>query len=270
MLPGLSGTCLEQHRLLARIAGRPIYTLQAPGVEGSEEPLVSVREMAELYIAAIRNVRPHGPYVLVGFSFGGLVAYEMARLFAAVGEPIENVMLLDPHIHPGALPPRLQLQRRLRQIGVIRSGLRGHRGVGSALRERFGGAPAPGITDMMDLPPSLHRVHLACEQAYNTYRPESYAGPVLLVHAARQHERQADPLPLWRRLVPLLEVEDIEVRHLGLIEHPAVVQVAAALNRRLTASPLDAEDDEPPPPFAPFVVADSMASTNKPTVIGPN
>jgi len=71
-------------------------------------------------------------------------------------------------------------------------------------------------------------------------------------------------------LVPLLEVEDIEVRHLGLIEHPAVVQVAAALNRRLTASPLDAEDDEPPPPFAPFVVAASLASTNKPTVIGPS
>ncbi len=74
MLPGLSGTCLEQHRLLARIAERPVYTFQARGVEGSEEPLISVREMADSYIAAIRNVRPHGPYVLIGFSFGALVA----------------------------------------------------------------------------------------------------------------------------------------------------------------------------------------------------
>jgi acetoacetyl-CoA synthetase len=281
MLPGLSGTCLEQHRLVARIAERPVYTLQARGVEGSEEPLVSVRDIANSYIAAIRNVQPHGPYVLVGFSFGALVAYEIARLFAVAGEAIEHVILLDPPIHPGALPPGLQLQRRLRQIGAIRSGLRRHRGlpalhyvarelhgVFSALRVRFGGAPGPGITDMMDLPPSLRQVHLACEQAFMTYRPESYAGPVLLLHATRRDEREVDPLPLWRRLVPLLEVEDIEAPHLGLIEDPAVVQVARALNRRLMASPLDAAKCQPPPPLvvAANVVAANVAAINETTV----
>jgi acetoacetyl-CoA synthetase len=250
MLPGLSGTCLEQHQLLARIAERPVYTFQARGVEGSEEPLLSVREMAESYIAAIRNARLHGPYVLVGFSFGALVAYEIARLFAAAGEPVEHVMLLDPPIHPGALPPGLQLQRRLRQIAAIRRGLRGHRGLPAlhyalrelrgvvrALRVRLGGTPGPGITDMMDLPPLLWQVHTACEQAFMAYRPESYAGRVLLVHATLRDEREADPLPLWRRLVPLLEVENVEARHLALVEQPAVAQVAAALNRRLMASP---------------------------------
>lgn len=259
MLPGLSGTCLEQHRLLARITARPVYTLQARGVEGNEEPLVNVREIAESYIAAIRNVQPHGPYTLVGFSFGGLVAYEIARLFAAAGEPIEHVMLLDPPIHPGALPPDLQIQRRLRQIAAIRSALRGRRGlpalhyalrelrraVGS-LRVRFGGEPVSGITDMMNLPPSLRQVHLACEQAFIDYRPESYAGPVLLLHATHRDVRQVDPLSVWRRLVPLLEVEEIKAPHLGLIEDPAVVQVAAALNRRLMASPLDATEKPPP------------------------
>jgi len=141
----------------------------------SEEPLVSVREMAEFYLPAIRNVRPHGPYVLVGFSFGDLLAYEMARLFAAAGEPVENVMLLDPPIHPGALPPRLQLQRRLRQIGVIRSGLRGHRGLPALL---------------------CHRRCIGCtSRVSRRTTPTAHAGPVLLVHAARRHERQAIRCP---------------------------------------------------------------------------
>ncbi len=184
-------------------------------------------------------------------------------MFAAAGEPVEHVMLLDAPIHPGALTPGLQLQRRLRQISAIRRGLRGHRGLaalryavrelraaGSALRVRFGGAPGPGITDLMGLPPLLRQVHVACERAFMTYRPERYAGPVLLLHATRRDEREADPLPLWRRLVLLLEVEDIQARHLGLIEDPAVVEVAAALNRRLMASPLDAVESRPPPPLA--------------------
>ena len=59
--------------------GRPVYALQAPGAEPGISPLRTVDELAATYLAAIRRVHPHGPYVLAGWSFGGYVAVEMAR-----------------------------------------------------------------------------------------------------------------------------------------------------------------------------------------------
>ena len=65
---------------LARALGpdQPLYGLQAPGLDGERAPLDRIEEMADLYIAAARTVQPTGRLHLGGWSFGGLVAYEMA------------------------------------------------------------------------------------------------------------------------------------------------------------------------------------------------
>ena len=64
--------CLQSHQ--------PIYALQSVGLDGKEAPLSTVEEMASHYIEQIRRVMPKtGPIVLVGLSFGGLIAYEMAQ-----------------------------------------------------------------------------------------------------------------------------------------------------------------------------------------------
>ncbi|MEV0322488.1 amino acid adenylation domain-containing protein [Streptomyces sp. NPDC050658] len=74
---------------------QPLYALQAAGVTPGAEPLHSVEEIAASYIAAIRTVQPEGPYLIGGWSFGGFVAFEMARQLRATGEEIQRLILLD-------------------------------------------------------------------------------------------------------------------------------------------------------------------------------
>jgi amino acid adenylation domain-containing protein len=77
-------------------ADQPIYALQAPGSDHGSTPISAMEAMAAEYIAAIRRVHPKGPYVLGGWSFGGFVAYEMARQLRATDPDIvKHLIVLD-------------------------------------------------------------------------------------------------------------------------------------------------------------------------------
>ena len=78
---------------------QPVYGLQARGLNGVDEPFHSITEMAEAYIAEIVEHNPAGPYLLSGFSFGGIVAYEMARQLQVQGRPVGLVALFDAYAY---------------------------------------------------------------------------------------------------------------------------------------------------------------------------
>ncbi|MCP9957574.1 amino acid adenylation domain-containing protein [Streptomyces sudanensis] len=81
---------------------RPFYALQAAGVDAGTEPLRSVPEIAASYVARIREVQPEGPYLIGGWSFGGFVAFEMARQLRAQGQEVRRLVLLDTTaLNPG-------------------------------------------------------------------------------------------------------------------------------------------------------------------------
>jgi thioesterase domain-containing protein len=73
---------------------QPVYGLKSRGLDEREE-FGSIEEMAAHYVADLRAARPHGPYYLGGYCFGGNVAYEMARQLQAQGECVALVALLD-------------------------------------------------------------------------------------------------------------------------------------------------------------------------------
>ncbi|UNZ21240.1 non-ribosomal peptide synthetase [Streptomyces sp. 891-h] len=74
---------------------QPVYGLQARGI-GEEEPMAqSLGEMADDYIAQIRELRPSGPYHLLGWSLGGLVAHAAAVRLREQGDEVGLVALLD-------------------------------------------------------------------------------------------------------------------------------------------------------------------------------
>ncbi|WP_433201389.1 amino acid adenylation domain-containing protein [Nocardia sp. CA-107356] len=75
--------------------GRPIYGLQAPDLSGREPSPRSIEEFADRYIREIRAVQPTGPYHLLGWSFGGIIAHAMAAKLQAAGETVGVVALLD-------------------------------------------------------------------------------------------------------------------------------------------------------------------------------
>ena len=58
---------------------RPVYGLQAMGLESGQQPHDRIEDMAAFYLGEIREVQPHGPYLLAGWSMGGLIALEMAQ-----------------------------------------------------------------------------------------------------------------------------------------------------------------------------------------------
>jgi thioesterase domain-containing protein len=73
----------------------PCWGVQACGLTAGEEPLATVEEMAARYLAELRRVQPAGPYLLAGWSFGALAAFELACQLEAAGEQVAMVALLD-------------------------------------------------------------------------------------------------------------------------------------------------------------------------------
>ncbi|HSK75750.1 MAG TPA: amino acid adenylation domain-containing protein [Thermoanaerobaculia bacterium] len=85
---------------LARHLGvdRPVYALQAPGVEqGDEKIFTRLEDLAAHHVAALRTLRPHGPYLLGGWSAGGTIAFEMAQQLHRMGEEVLLVALMDTY-----------------------------------------------------------------------------------------------------------------------------------------------------------------------------
>ncbi|UGT62992.1 non-ribosomal peptide synthetase [Nocardia asteroides] len=75
--------------------GRPIYGLQAPDLSGREPSVRSIEEFADRYVREIRALQPEGPYHLLGWSFGGLIAHHVATKLRAQGAELGVVALLD-------------------------------------------------------------------------------------------------------------------------------------------------------------------------------
>ena len=99
---------------------QPFFALQARGVDGKSSPHTSIEEMARAYIAEIRAFRPHGPYLLAGYSGGGVVAFEMTQQLAALGEEVPLLVLFDT-FHPQMPIRTVSLDRmllRLREEGL--------------------------------------------------------------------------------------------------------------------------------------------------------
>jgi len=80
---------------------QPFYGLQSPPANYFPESGVSIEQLATLYNQEIRSVQPRGPYLLSGWSMGGLVAWEMAQQLRKEGENISLLALIDT-----APPPR--------------------------------------------------------------------------------------------------------------------------------------------------------------------
>lgn len=93
----LGGNVLCYVRLARHLPDdQPLYALQAAGAEPGTEPIGTMSGLAKSYLDAIRRVQPQGPYRLGGWSFGGFVAFEMARqLRKSGGDEVAQLILLD-------------------------------------------------------------------------------------------------------------------------------------------------------------------------------
>ena len=260
---GVGGTVVEFATLgkLIDIPGN-VYAVQAQGIDGTQPPLESVESMARLYCNAIRAKQPCGPYWLCGYSFGGLLAIEVARLLKKVGGDIALLVMIDSYAHPVTWPKKSRLKLRLRRLvgqvadaashpaqtcTALLSLLRGHgklaRGTADkAMRKR------EWLRDHRpDLPVSLLQTRLAADKALYAYEPRYYAGDVVFLKA-RWPDRHFpdDPKHVWRRLVRKLDIHVSPGSHRTIINEHAP-NVAARINASIRKARADLMHNEEHP-----------------------
>ncbi|MFD6450794.1 thioesterase domain-containing protein, partial [Nocardia sp. NPDC060220] len=98
---------------------RPIYGLQSPALTADEPLPATIEDWARRYIAAIREVQPEGPYHLLGWSLGGLLAHAVATGLQADGEQVAQLAMMDSWLGDG---PQ---QTAMPTVGDLLGGLAG-------------------------------------------------------------------------------------------------------------------------------------------------
>jgi thioesterase domain-containing protein/acyl carrier protein len=215
---GLGGTVMDFFQLVRCIESpHPIYGMQAKGLNGLDEPLDRIEDMAQFYLDAIRELQPYGPYLLVGFSLGGLVALEMAQRLSANGEKVALLAMLDgyPNIRYLSLGQQIRLATRQAKRRL------------HALGERRGDAPyQPSFT------PAMQRVRNSAELALTRYRPRFYPGKIKFVRAEISSRFPDNAVAVWAHLADKFEVETVPGDHLGMMA-THFESLAAVLSRYL-------------------------------------
>jgi thioesterase domain-containing protein len=102
-------------------AAQPFYGLQASGVDGVSRPHESITDMARAYVFEIRKRQPRGPFLIGGYSAGGIVAFEMAKQLTAQADRVALLALIDT-MHPAVPARRVSLRARWRRLREEGSG----------------------------------------------------------------------------------------------------------------------------------------------------
>jgi acetoacetyl-CoA synthetase len=232
---GIGGTVIELDALGKQIrTDSPVYAIQARGLDGSEPPLESVAEMAAFYLDAIKEVQPAGPYRLAGYSFGGLVALEMAR---SLGEKdVALLLMIDSYALPQTWPLKSRLTRSAR-VWLNRVRLLAKRSpieTAKRLADRFArlahGNSATGTATQpnparqwlgepdANLPLALRQVQDAGGVALLSYVPRPYDGKITFIKAEKtQVVFPTDAANVWSRVGRAFELHTAPGEHASMI-----------------------------------------------------
>jgi thioesterase domain-containing protein/acyl carrier protein len=238
---------LARHLDLAQ----PFLGLQAEGLDGEREPLRSIESMAAHYIKLLRDVQPAGPYLLGGWSMGGVIAYEMAQQLLRQGQQIALLAMLDSYAPATEDAATLEdedeetlLARFALDVGLAPDSIsRSHaKMAGLAPYERLAvvleQAKSAGFVHR-DV--SLSRVHglysifKINNRALKRYTPLAYAGNVVLFKATEEARSiHSDSTSGWGSLVTGgLDISEVAGDHYSMIRAPHVSVLADQLKSYL-------------------------------------
>ncbi|NNF70231.1 MAG: amino acid adenylation domain-containing protein [Acidimicrobiia bacterium] len=221
--------------------------IQARGVEGTEEPDRTIEAMARRYANELIAAPPPGPINLAGYSTGGLIAFEMARILEREGHPVGLVALLDT-----VYPVRRGLRARLtRELEVLRAGKwQGVRTVADwwwssiralAGRIRHGPRWRYYLAQGRPLPAGLAAkriTHIGLKaERFGLSGP--YAGTLTYIRALGDDTRFHDSIPKWETVAGKLVVLDTPGHHTGddnIVTEPHVGAMAAILAEQLRST----------------------------------
>ncbi len=236
LFPGMYGDVMEVRSLSNKIhSDRPLYGVRARGLAPGESTHSSVKRMADDYLEHLRRLQPSGPYTLIGYSFGGLVAYEMACRLREAHQEVEFLGLIDTDVHEGCL--RIGERLRFWAMRPLRYCLAIAASPLTTVPMLWGRFLAMRSATMVarrgaeiTMPRLLQNVARANRRAFVRYRPRPYDGSVTIFRAANRWPRFCDPLPVWRRLVSGgVLMREMPGSHTELVQEPATDDLAREL-----------------------------------------
>lgn len=230
---------------LVRGAG-PVYAGLYRGADGRELPDRSIMEMARRQARIIREVQPHGPYRLGGFSLGALIALETARaLVEEDGESVAFLGLIEPNLPERFWPRKAKraflLRRAKTHLDMLR-GLSPRQAIAYA-RDRakpLGGRLARLLGARSDaaaspyalagLPPTLAAVRDAGLAAFYAYEIRPYDGHVIFFDSQEGDPLSCRPLEAFPPFVHSYERFSVGGSHSTMLRRPHVVELAEAMS----------------------------------------
>jgi thioesterase domain-containing protein len=239
-------------RHLAHLLGtdRPFYGLQARGLYGDQEPHRDLVAAARDYIAEMRQVQPKGPYMLGGFSGGGITALEIARQLTAAGEEIAALIMLDtplPVRRPLTMRDRIVIQMQELRAGGIGYPLRWlKRRIAWEFEKR-----RPKTDEFAEPAAQFHNaaIEAAFIESVTTYDLARWDGPLMLfrpplvgkwqvapdrwVNSEREYVLHDND---WSGWAPRVEVQEVPGNHDSMVLEPNVRVLAARMRRVIDAA----------------------------------
>ena len=250
------GIGLKYCRPIAKYLGqdRPIYGLSIQLLDKRPKIGNSVEDLAQFYISEVKHVYPAGPYLFAGFSFGSLVAFEMARQMRVRGEDVRLVALFDtilPAFFQKTDMKRMvkEHQEKFKKQGVSylmqKAGNRLRtkwllvkiKVVRSYWRTQLWYYNATGRTDKISIGLKEFAIWDENREIEKNYRPDPYPAKVVLFKSEEtilNTQYLNDPQLGWGNVaLGGVEIIECEGSHVGMVEYPHVEILAKKLNQSI-------------------------------------
>jgi thioesterase domain-containing protein/acyl carrier protein len=224
---------------------QPVYGLQADGYDGVGDLPDSIRTMADRYVGRLRTVVPRGPYRLLGWSMGGVVAHEMAVQLQAAGDQVDLLAIVDAYPPTPAAGPAMTGPQRHQHLLAGLLDLAGlppatlpddpDAALDAVIRlVRADGGPFTSFDD--NTLAAMYDVYANNVDISDRARLGTFRGDVVLFQATQRRAPDAPTAEHWRPYISgKLEVHDMACDHNAVLDPPGVAQIAHTISDRLAA-----------------------------------
>lgn len=249
-IPGKGGYPTRIRHLAKKIDPQtPVFALQDLSNDNREQISRSIETMAAYYLAEIKKLYSHGPYVLIGESSGGKIAYEMAQQLLKTDKQVPVLVMLDTYNMEESISdgyrekksvPYYEMLIKKHFTILLKSNwqgkmdyLRFYREIGQQRVERFleSHRGKSKKTRQIALPVSILQMEKVNRQATREYQVLPYPGRVILFKAIRGPASK-NPTNGWNRVsLGELVIHPLDCYHGSILFEPAVSQVAEIIQR---------------------------------------
>ena len=247
VISGVGGNVIKFHSLAFYLGEeQPVFGLLPRGLDGREPFISRLEDLANYYVEAIRTVQPTGPYRVAGYSFGGIVAFEVARQLVEHGESVDLLVLFDTiEWNYGtkvlsALPVRERFEIYKEHADAILSTEDRFDNFKRLLREKVARLGYRLLSIFgRPIPQKLATIEDISAFAAANYKPKLYQGKIVLFRSTKRGANEGDDEYLgWGELATGgVDVNQVPSTHFDILLEPAVKLLAEQLRAYLDPSP---------------------------------